>query len=146
VVTRARAGEPLAREIEHTADVGLEVEAPTLAVLFERAGLAMLGLMVDVAAVAPRDTLPLVVEADGYTELLHDFLTALLVACTARGFVAAELSVDAVDMRTVRATARGEPLDPERHDLHGEIKAVTYHELAVRPLPGGWWARIIFDV
>lgn len=146
MVTRARDGEPLAREIEHTADVGLEVEAPTLAVLFERAGLAMLGLMVDLTAVAPRDVLPLVVEACGRVELLHDFLTALLVACTAHGFVASELVVDVVDERTVHATAVGEPLDLARHDVRTEIKAVTYHELDVRPVPGGWQARVIFDV
>ena len=44
MVTRARDPGPLAREIEHTADLGLEVEAPSLGVLFERAGLGMLGL------------------------------------------------------------------------------------------------------
>ena len=146
MVTRARDGEALAREIEHTADVGLEVDAPTLPMLFERAGLAMLALMVDLTGVAPRDVMPLVVEADGLAELLHDFLSALLVACTARGFVASELAVDAIDTRTVRATAKGERLDPARHDVRAEIKAVTYHELDVRPVPGGWQARVIFDV
>lgn len=146
MVTRARDGEPFAREIEHTADVGLEVEAPTLAVLFERTGLAMLGLMVDLGGVVPRDAVPLVVEADGHAELLHDFLTALLVECTARGFVASELAVDAIDTRTVRATAKGEALDPTRHDVRGEIKAVTYHELDVHPVGDRWRARVIFDV
>jgi SHS2 domain-containing protein len=146
VVTRARDAETFGREIDHTADVGLEIDAPTLAILFERAGLAMLGLMVDLAGVAPREVLPLSVEADGHAELLHDFLTALLVACTARGFVASELGVDAIDDRMVRATARGEPLDADRHDVHGEIKAVTYHELSVRRVAEGWRARVIFDV
>src|SRR2546428_529769 len=44
MVTRARDGGPFAREVEHTADLGLEIEAPTLPLLFERAGLAMLRL------------------------------------------------------------------------------------------------------
>jgi SHS2 domain-containing protein len=61
VVTRAREPGPLAREIEHTADLGLEIEAPTMAVLFERAGLAMAGLMVELDAVEPRERLTLAV-------------------------------------------------------------------------------------
>ena len=44
-----RAGDPgaLGRELAHTADAGLEVEAPTLAALFERAALGMLALSMD---------------------------------------------------------------------------------------------------
>src|SRR5439155_1020070 len=55
MVTRARDPGPFVREIEHTADLGLEVEAPSLPLLFERAGLGMLGLMIDLAAVEPRE-------------------------------------------------------------------------------------------
>src|SRR5881394_618588 len=49
MVTRARDPGPFVREIEHTADLGFEVEAPSLPLLFERAGLGMLGLMIDLA-------------------------------------------------------------------------------------------------
>src|SRR5204862_253412 len=55
MVTRARDPGPFVREIEHTADLGLEVEAPSLPLLFERAGLGMLALMIDLAAVEPRE-------------------------------------------------------------------------------------------
>ena len=106
----------------------------------------MLGLMVDLTGVAARSTLPLMVDAWGHEELLHDFLSALLVACTARGFVASELSVEAIDERSVRASATGETLDLTRHAVRGEIKAVTYHELTVERVLDGWRARIIFDV
>src|SRR2546427_9622496 len=72
VVTRARDGLPAVREIEHTADVGFEVEAPSLAELFERAGLALLGLMVDLTTVEPRERVGIAVAAEGLEELLHD--------------------------------------------------------------------------
>lgn len=146
MTTRARDAGPLGREIEHTADCGLEIEAPTLPALFERAGLAMIGLMADLEGLEPRERVPLAVEAEGLEEVLHDWLQALLVRLQAGGFAACELDVEAVDEHAVRGTAAGERIDPARHVLHTEIKGVTYHQLAVRRLDGGWRARIIFDV
>ncbi|HEY8393178.1 MAG TPA: archease [Thermaerobacter sp.] len=48
------------------------------------------------------------------------------------------------------ATCAGVPLDVRVMGFRGEIKAATYHQLAVRPVaapaPGRWQARIILDV
>jgi len=146
MVTRARDVGPFAREVEHTADRGLEIEAPSLPLLFERAGLAMLGLVADLARVEPRERRALRVDAEGREELLHDWLQALLVALGADGFLACELEIETMNDRFARGTMRGEPVDPARHEIHTEIKGVTYHQLAVRQTDGGWWARVIFDV
>jgi len=146
MVTRARDPGPLAREIEHTADLGLEVEAPTLAVLFERAGLAMAALMVDLVAVEPRERVTLAVEADGRDELLHDWLQALLVRFGTAGFIPCEIAVETATDRRVAGTASGDRFAPTRHRLLTEVKAVTWHQLAVRRRAEGWWARVIFDV
>ena len=48
--------------------------------------------------------------------------------------------------RAIRASGAGERVDPSRHRLYTELKGVTYHQLAVRETPHGWWARVIFDV
>ena len=146
MTTRARDPGPLAREIEHTADLGLEVEAPTLPLLFERAGLGMLELMIDLGAVEPLERRAIAVKGDRIDELLHDWLQAILVDFQARGFAACELAVEELGARHVRGTAAGEPIDPARHRLYTEIKGVTYHQLAVRETTDGWWARIICDV
>jgi SHS2 domain-containing protein len=146
VVTRA--GDPGAsgRELEHTADLGLEFEAPTLAALFERAALAMLGLMLDLSGVEPRARVVVRVDAEGLEELLRDWLQAILTGCLTDGLAAAEVAVTAVDARHVEGTLAGEPVDPARHRVYTELKGVTHHRLAVREVPGGWWARVIFDV
>ena len=39
-----------------------------------------------------------------------------------------------------------EPYDPDRHAVLQEIKAVTYHQIRVAPVPEGWEARVIFDI
>jgi SHS2 domain-containing protein len=146
VVTRAAEVAGFAREIDHTADLGIEVDAPTLPLLFERAGLAMLALMVDLSAVVRREEQPLQVAASGREELLHDWLQALLVRLQAGRFIACELTVDAVGEGSVSGIAGGERIDGARHRFYTEIKGVTWHDLAVRETPAGWCARVIFDV
>lgn len=146
MVTRARDPGPPAREIEHTADVGFEVEAPTQALLFERAGLALLRVMADLTAVEPRERVTLALEAPGLEELLHDWLQALLVRVQAEAFLACELDVRSLDGDRVCGVLAGERVDPSRHRLHTEVKGVTYHQLAVERRPQGWWARVILDV
>ena len=44
------------------------------------------------------------------------------------------------------ATAWGEPLDPARHVLSHEVKAITYHELKVERTADGWLAEVIVDI
>ena len=136
----------LARELEHTADLGFEIEAPTLPLLFERAGLALIGVMVDPTTVAPRMSWSLEVVGAGVDELLHDWLQALLVQVHTGGLLARELDVRGLDDGTVRGTATGESLDPARHRFHTEVKGVTWHQLAVTRTADGWRARVILDV
>lgn len=45
-----------------------------------------------------------------------------------------------------RATAFGERLDPARHRLGNEVKAITYHGLKVAQEADGWIAEVIVDI
>ena len=146
MVTRAHDLGPGVRELEHTADLGLEVEAPSLPLLFERAGLGLLALMLDLATVEPREPIAIVLAAEDRESLLHDWLQHLVVRLQAGRFAVCELAVDEVGAGTLRARGAGEPVDRARHRLHTEVKGVTYHQLAVRQTAGGWWARVIVDV
>lgn len=143
-----RAGEsPPPREIEHTADLGFEVEGPTLGAVFERAGLAMLAYVADLDSVRAEDAHVFEVATEGdLVDLLHDFLTALLVEAQTRRFVACALHVVPLDGRRLRVAAWGERVDAAGPRLHGELKGVTYHQLAVEETAAGWRARVILDV
>ena len=46
----------------------------------------------------------------------------------------------------LKAGAVGEELDPERHDLGADVKAVTLHRYKVEETAGGWTATIILDI
>jgi SHS2 domain-containing protein len=141
-----RAGDPSwsAREIEHTADVGFEVEAPSWGMLLERAALVVAGLIVSPEGVAPRERVRLEVTAGDREELLHDWLQAVLVRVQG-GFVPCEVEV-AASATAATGTLHGEALDSARHRVHGEVKGVTWHGLAVSETLAGLRARVILDV
>jgi len=134
------------REIAHTADVGFEVEAPTLAGCFERAALGLACTIADADGIAARLRRVVAVRAGDRVALLHDFLHTLLLLVQVDGFLPAGAEVTAIDEGSLRAVVAGEPLDPSRHHLHGEVKGVTWHGLSVERRGGAWHARVILDV
>jgi SHS2 domain-containing protein len=131
---------------EHTADLGLRIRAASLAGLFEEAAAAMLALSVaNLDAVEPVQSVTFELTADAYEDLLHDWLSELNFTLGTRRLVCARFAVE-LDGTSLRATAWGEPLDPARHQLALEIKAVTYHGLKVEQDEGGWLAEVIVDI
>ncbi len=46
----------------------------------------------------------------------------------------------------LEAAAWGEPMDPSRHELNHEVKAITYHGLKVEQTADGWLAEVIVDI
>ncbi len=145
MTTRAGDATWSAREIEHTADVGFEVEAPTWAALFERAALVVAGMIVVLEDVEARAATRLEIAAGDRDELLHDWLQAVLVRVQT-GFVPCEVAVDVASDTRVVATLRGEALDPRRHHVRSEVKGVTWHGLAIEEFASGLRARVILDV
>ena len=138
--------ESLFREIEHTADLGIEIEADTAGELFRCAGLALFSLMVSPEGVNACEEREETVQAEGWEDLLHDWLSRLLYRFLQEGFIAAVITIEDIDSTQLRARLSGEKLDYKRHNFETEIKAVTYHQLSVTCENGRWRARIIFDV
>jgi SHS2 domain-containing protein len=131
---------------EHTADVGLRVRAASLERLFEEAAEAMLSLSVaNLDAVAPVQSVTFQLSADSYDDLLRDWLSELNFTLGTRRLVCSRFAVQ-LDGTSLRATAWGEPIDPVRHQLALEIKAVTYHGLKVERDADGWLAEVIVDI
>jgi len=134
------------REIEHTADLGIEVSADDLASLFACAGEAMFGLIADLSSIGAPDELAIATTGDGPEELLHAWLCELLGQFNVSGFVAKSCNVTQVTNDRVDGVIRGEKLNLARHGFRTEIKGVTYHDFKVWHENGQWHARVIFDV
>lgn len=134
------------KTIEHTADVGIEVEAGSLPELFEGAAHAMFSLVVDEEQVNRGVERAVRLEAADPEELMFRWLNELVFLVSGEGLVLREFEVRTVTDRAIDAVVSGEPIDTSRHDLGLEVKAATYHELEVSRRGEGWFARAIFDV
>jgi SHS2 domain-containing protein len=77
--------------------------------------------------------------------LLFDWLRELLLLADEQHLLFSRFDVTVTD-NGLTGTAWGEPLDPARHLLLREVKAITYHELKVEPTPDGWLAEVIVDI
>jgi SHS2 domain-containing protein len=133
---------------DHTGDIAVVVEAPDAASLFEIAAQALFGVILDdPGAVEPRAAIPIRVEgAADREDLLVRFLSELLFLHDARGWVFRDVRVIALAAGTLEAEARGEPLDPARHAVARQVKAVTYHGLSIVDGPRGLSVRVVFDL
>ena len=132
--------------IEHTADVGIHAWGDTIEQAFEQAAMGMFSLIGDTDSCERKGELVVIVENEDWGGLLVDWLSELLyVFDTERlmlcGF---EVSIEKGEKLRLKARAFGEVYDPEKHGMHMEIKAVTYHMLEVRPEEAD--VRVLFDI
>ena len=136
------------QRIEHTADVGLRLTAPTVAELFVVAteGLhALWGVPQSPAAV---DAAAEAVEVEGPDPegLLVAWLNELIYQADVHGRVAAAVCSPTVEHERFRAQVTWQPLRWEDCVDGVEIKAATYHTVHVTETDGGVSTTIIFDV
>jgi SHS2 domain-containing protein len=76
---------------------------------------------------------------------LLDWLSELLAAFELQRLVFRRFEVH-VHAEGLSARAFGEPIDPSRHRMAHEVKAITYHGLRVTPVGSGWQADVIVDI
>jgi SHS2 domain-containing protein len=130
---------------EHTAEVLLRVEAPSLAALYAEAGRALAELLTDdPSRVSRTEPESLVVEAADRAALLVAFLDEIVFRAETRGRVYPEVVVERVTDRTLTATIRGGAPATWRT----AVKAATWHRLLVAEAPDGdgFVATVVLDV
>ncbi len=133
-----------------TADVAFEATGRDLAELFRDAADAQLATMIDcLDSVEPRVEKTIELEHSEPDLLLFDLLQELIFYKDAERLL---LRIDRVRVRqgkgavSLRAVAKGEMLDPERHEQCADVKAVTLHQFVVERTAHGWRCQVILDV
>jgi SHS2 domain-containing protein len=139
--------------LDHTADLGIEITGRTKRELFANAAFALFDILIqdtDNKGKAGRKTGERVkirtVSGADVEDLLINFLRELLYLFNGMGFVVNQGMIADCSMKRLVVKLTVEPYDPKRHLIKTELKAVTYHGLAVEKTKKGWKARVIFDV
>lgn len=129
-------------EIEHTADVALLVWGRDLRELFVNAARGMASLLADPDTVEPTTEVRLELTAHDAETLLVTWLGELLFYNETEGLVFTEFDLERVTPTELEGVARGGvPGETRRH-----IKAVTFHQMDIRPTDRGLETTIVFDV
>jgi SHS2 domain-containing protein len=133
---------------EHTADVGLRVEAETVEALFTEAARGLFALIVEnPEAIEPRETVTFEFAAEDVEALFVDWLRELIYRFETEHLLLCEYRLQFTNAnRNVAAECRGEAADWSRHLPGNELKAVTYHGLRVVETTVGWEAEVILDI
>jgi SHS2 domain-containing protein len=128
-------------EIEHTADWALHVWAPDQSILFSQSAVGMYWLMQTSLQAEPRVTRAIDLEGGDHESLLVSFLSELLYIGEMEGLGFDRLDVKITGPR-LHAQVEGAPIA----EIKKEIKAVTYHNLAILSTSRGYEVTIVFDV
>lgn len=129
----------------HDADIGLVGIGPTKAEAFRQAAFALTAVVTDPKMVRSEAAVPFVCNAPNDELLLIEWLNALVYEMAVRSMLFGEFTVEIADT-TLRATAWGECVDPDRHEPAVEIKGATLTALRVAPVAGGWRVQCVVDV
>ena len=134
------------RFVEHTADIGLDVEAPSLEECFARAAAGLFSSFAEEAP-APGDerTIDVSLSATSLEELLVLWLEELLYRADADHLVFRAFKVEAVDGTSLRGQAAARVAGSQEM-AEPPVKGVTRHDLWVRQEGDTWRAHVILDV
>ena len=131
---------------DHTADVGVRVSGPDLPALVEPAGRGLYAVIGELTAGDDAETVRFELAADEPALMLRDYLAELLRLFDTEQRMVTAVEVERFDEARLVLAARVSHVDADRSALEREVKAVTYHELAVRPVVGGYEATYIVDI
>lgn len=137
------------RQIEHTADIGIDVEGASLKEFFINAARGMSSLMFLRCGNVPSpcETRHSVsIKAGSKEELLVKWLEEILYLFDVGGRVAIGFEIEEIMEVELRGVITACAFNPEVHALRHQIKAVTYHGLAIKEEGGRFSAIVIFDI
>ena len=129
-------------EIEHTADWAYRVRGKNLGELFIQAAWGLYALVEMQLAPAPQTTRLIQLKGIDRESLLVAWLNELLYFHESEGLGFEGLEIEHLDEISLKAKVTGAPTQQWLKD----IKAVTYHNLAIRETESGWEVTLVLDV
>ena len=137
----------LRKNFEHTADIGIEIESPTLSEAFEEVSLSFSEIITGGSLPELLISKELSLESDNLDSLLVDFLSYLIVLFDTDDFIAglAKLVISKKNSFQLAGKLLGETYNQDKHGYGVEIKAISYHQLLVQEGPPAH-IRVILDL
>jgi SHS2 domain-containing protein len=131
------------RQLEHTADLALEIWAPSEEALLLEAAQALVSILTEDARPGSGSRRSVRVEGLDREDRLVQWLNRVLLLALLEGFLLRDARLRLSD-HGLEAEIDGEEAAIDK--IRTELKSVTYHDLELIEEAGRWRARIVIDV
>jgi len=132
------------------ADIAFEATGNTPGEMFISAANAMTCTQLqDVRELGIKEKKEIVLNAPDMEKLLHDFLSELIFLKDAELLLFRDYDLKFTKSGAgleLKAVMKGERIDPKKHHLLVDVKAVSWHKFKVEERDGAWKAVVIIDV
>lgn len=130
------------------ADVAFSAQASTLEQLLVDCAKATFEVMVKLGQVEHTQEKAIVLEEPSAEKLLFSWLEELVYLKDAEGMVFSKFVVEIKKGQKyfLKGKAWGENIQPKKHTMNVDVKAVTYHHFSVKEEKGKWTATVVLDI
>jgi len=139
--------------VDHTADIGIKVWADQLRSLFTEAAKATLSIIADIKTVEKKEKRNIKIEAENIEELFLQWLKEILYVIEKDEMLFSEFQIENDNFSYcddfqcfIQAVLSGEKINPTRHGICTEIKAVTRHNFFLKKEDDLWKTFVLFDI
>lgn len=131
-----------------TADAGLTATGSSLEELFADSAIGLMQIMTEVNELEEKDSLSFEIEEDTTEELYYRWLSDIIYYKDAEDLLVKKCRIELVenDRLKLKATIIGEKINPEKHTLKVDVKAVTYYRFKVEKENDNWHSEVVFDL
>ena len=138
------------REDIATADAALEAWGESIEELFISAADAAINVMVeDLNSIAPVRRFTIQLESESTEMLLFHLLEELIFYKDAETLLTrvSNITIKPLDKGfSLDAEVDGEEINPDKHELNVDVKAVTLHRFKMEETTEGWKATVVLDI
>lgn len=131
---------------DHTADIGVRAWAPSLPQLVQPSTDGFYAVIGELATTGEPVAWRFELTGDDPALLLRDYLAEVLHLFDNQQRRLTDIRVRDFTPERLVVAGQARPIDGPRSAFEREAKAVTYHELAIRPIADGFEATYIVDV
>ena len=134
------------RVIRKSSELSIRLAGDSLQRILADAGAALFDLLVDMTAVEARESVTLEVEGLDNDDLMVNWMRELLYEYQVSGYMLKEFDIHESGEFFVRAEARGEKFDPDRHEEREAIGAVDERLSHLGKIGSQWTAQVSFEL
>ncbi len=132
-----------------TADIAFEAYGKNYNELFENSALAATSVMVDLKDLNSEIKKEIALQNKDIERLLFDFLNEIVFLKDAESLLFCEFNVEIKENKSgfsLNAVLSGENINPGRHNLKIDIKAITMHMFKIEKKKDKFTATVVLDI